>query len=243
MFTTDRYCGYIGRALISVATLVAGLPAGCHDSGATAGGTGGAAGATVTATGGATATGGTGGNQAAGGHQGSGVGGGTAAGGSSGPGGQAGARDQGGGAGAGTTGVGGQGQSCLGACLDAFLANCPEIGETCVSATVGQTTTSCYANGVKDQTAPADAGVMGVVKDLTGKVCRTRLVSGSGEDLNGPDGTLIAHVAYGSGQDFTVTCHAADGTVQVTTGSFDSPSCAAVLQQAQQVCANGDCVW
>jgi len=239
MFTTDRYREHAWRALISVAALVAGLSAGCHDSGATAGGTGGAAGAT----GGATATGGSGGNQAAGGHLGSSGGGSAAVGGSSGSGGQGGVRDQGGGAAGGMTGGGGTGQSCLGACLDAFLANCPEIGQTCVSATVGQTTTSCYANGVKDQTAPGDAGVMGVVKDATGKVCRTRTVSGAGEDLNAPDGTLVAHVAYGSGQDFTVTCHAADGTVQVTTGSFDAPACAAVVQQAHQVCASGDCVW
>jgi len=211
---------------LSVALLAA--LAGCSGGSATT--ADGAAGQpSVTSTGGATAGQG---------------GGGQAAGGSHAPGGAPGQGAGGqGGVASGAAGAGGAAQSCLGPCLDAFLSNCSEVGQTCVSATVGQQTTACYANGVKDQTSPLDAGEMGVVKDASGKVCRTRTVSASGEDLNGPDGALVAHVAYGAGQAFTVTCHAPDGTVQVTTGSFDAPACAAVVQQAQQACVMGDCVW
>ena len=131
----------------------------------------------------------------------------------------------------------------MGPCLEAFLATCPEIGQTCVSVVVGQQTTTCYSNGVKDQSSTTASAVTAVVKDAKGNVCRTRTVNTSGEDLQTPDGTLVAHVAYGSNQAFTVTCHAADGTTQVTMGNFQSPECAAVLQQSQQVCTSGDCAW
>jgi hypothetical protein len=143
--------------------------------------------------------------------------------------------------GAGPDGGGGGGDPCLGACLEGFLSQCSDLGQTCTEAlSTGQKTT-CYANGVRKMQTQGTSPAMGTVKKADGSVCmHWVLPTNREEDITDGAGAFVARIRFLSPVTrLEVTCH--DGSVTQT--DLTTPVCAAHQAATMQMCALGACAW
>jgi hypothetical protein len=135
-----------------------------------------------------------------------------------------------------TGGDGAVAESCLGPCLEAFLAQCPNGALSCVSSTNGSQTTTCYSNGVKSLITQTAETTTGTLKKANGDICLQYTKYLSHESIFGSDGSVVAEINFNSPAYVEVSC--LDGTM--TEADLTKPQCAG---HQSVVCTSGPCVW
>ncbi len=134
---------------------------------------------------------------------------------------------------------------CLGVCLETFLAQCSQIGQSCTTATTsGGQTNNCYANGVKQaKVAQASGTTIVIVQTSGGQTCYESDLTGTAETIKTLGGEIVAQITNTSSTQLTVDCYGADGSVVATNVDLTTPACAATTAAMAETCTAGTCTF